>query len=141
MVGGQAADLLCEGRAPDAEALRFVHRHKTAALLQSSVVCGALAARANDATLARIRDYGEAIGLAFQVADDILDVTGDARAMGKAVGKDAAIGKLTYPGVHGLEKARSIARSLCERAHVAVEGLPGSQRLTELASFIVERSR
>ncbi len=140
MVGGQAADLLATGHAADSATLEFVHLHKTAALIRAAVVSGALAARADAQTVSRFRDYGEAIGLAFQVTDDILDVVGNSQAMGKAVGKDAAIGKLTYPGLHGLAHARKIAGALCDRAHRAVDGLPGAGLLCELADFIVARS-
>ncbi len=141
MVAGQAADLAGEDAPADASRLTYIHRHKTAALLSASVRAGALVARAEGDARARIEQYGEALGLAFQVADDVLDVTGTPESLGKTAGKDAQAGKLTYPAVHGLTRSRAIARELADRATKAVAGLAGAGRLADLARYVVERTQ
>jgi geranylgeranyl diphosphate synthase, type II len=140
LVGGQVADMESEGREPDAATVAYIHRAKTGALLRASVVAGGIVASASEAQLTRLRNYGENIGLAFQIADDVLDLTSTAQQLGKTPGKDASVRKATYPAVHGLEASRSMARSLAEQAAADVRDLgPGSRILADLAHFIVER--
>ena len=141
MVGGQWADLLAEGRALDSMELDALHRRKTGALLAASLVMGGLAADAPETAVAALREYGEAIGLAFQIADDILDATQSAATLGKNP-SDAALGKSTYVALHGLEAAEARARAEVARAVGALErvGLE-APRLVALAQFVVARER
>ncbi|WP_334135661.1 polyprenyl synthetase family protein [Tepidimonas sp.] len=141
MAGGQAIDLACVGRRLDRAALEDMHRRKTGALLLASVRMGALAARAPAAVLAAISAYGRALGLAFQIVDDVLDVTGDTAALGKTVGKDAAADKPTYVSLLGLEGARACADALLQQALAALQALsaPRAQGLAQLARWVVQR--
>ena len=142
MAGGQAIDLASVGRALSEEELRRMHRLKTGALLRGSVLmgaaCGACDARVTEA-LAR---YGSAIGLAFQVVDDILDVTADSATLGKTAGKDAANDKPTYVSLMGLERSRAYASQLLQEAEAALDasGLPDSRALSHLARMVVNRA-
>lgn len=140
MAGGQALDLESEKKKIDPEELETLHRHKTGRLLEVSVVSGARLAGANERDLRAIRLYGESIGLAFQIADDILDVEGGADEMGKGTGGDAKKEKATYPSILGLEKSRALASRLAAQA---VEGLKGfdekADPLREIARYIVSR--
>ena len=142
MVGGQTLDILSEGQAVDGAHLELVHRHKTGALIRASLRAGALLAGASPAELEAITAYGEAVGLAFQIADDILNVEGEAAMTGKAVGSDAAKGKATYPSVHGLKEAKARAAALVAEALKALEPLDArADPLRGIARFIVERRR
>src|SRR5487761_180475 len=105
MVGGQVADIEAEGKPVDAAGLEYIHRSKTAALIRASIVAGALAGGASDEDVERLRRFGEAIGWAFQVVDDILDVEESSAALGKTAGKDQAQKKATYPALFGIEKS------------------------------------
>ncbi|OIP76150.1 MAG: farnesyl-diphosphate synthase [Oscillatoriales cyanobacterium CG2_30_44_21] len=117
LVGGQVVDLECEGQLDvTAETLNFIHIHKTAALLKSCVICGALLAGANDTDIARLSTYANSIGLAFQIIDDILDITATSEQLGKTAGKDIAAQKVTYPSLWGLETSRQKAQELVEQA-------------------------
>jgi len=140
MVGGQVADLEAEGRAIQPAELEYIHRSKTAALIRASVVAGAIAGGANDEDVSRLKRFGETIGWAFQVVDDILDVEESSAALGKTAGKDAAQQKATYPSLYGLEKSRQFAKELEARAMAEIEPY-GSRaaRLRELAELIVHR--
>ncbi len=120
LIGGQVADLEAEGRDIDAAGLERLHRAKTGALLAACVRGGALLAGASGADMARLDAYARAIGLAFQVVDDVLDATEDAAHLGKTAGKDAAAGKATYVRVHGLEAARRMAADLLGQAREAI---------------------
>lgn len=142
MVSGQAADLAAEGNpvSHDEPLLSFVHSHKTAALLEASVLCGVDAARVEGEVRGAFETFAEALGLAFQVADDILDIEASADTLGKTPGKDVAAGKLTYPAIHGLEGSKRIARELSDRACDALAGIPGTETLAALARYVVERS-
>jgi geranylgeranyl pyrophosphate synthase len=128
MVGGQAIDLQAAGQAPghavtlDADGLRVMHALKTGALIRASAVSGAIMAGAGDETIAAIDAYGSAVGLAFQIVDDILDVEGDPSSLGKTAGKDAASAKPTYPALFGLDHSRTLAAESLQRAHAALEG-------------------
>ena len=140
MVGGQAADIEYEGGKPTLDAIEFIHTRKTAMPLAAAVAVGAMAAGASEEDRAALAAYGERIGLAFQIADDLLDETGTEEEMGKAVGKDRARGKLTYPAVVGLEEAAARARSLSAEAVASLGSFgEGAWALREVARFIVER--
>lgn len=141
MVGGQAIDLAATGQRVDQDHLERIHRHKTGALISASVQLGALASgQATDRQLAALAAYAEAIGLAFQVQDDILDVTGSTEVLGKQQGSDSLHDKSTYPALLGLEQARGYALQLRDDALQALQNL--DQRadiLRQLAGYIVER--
>lgn len=141
MVGGQAIDLESVGRKIDQAALETMHRHKTGALIEAAVQLGALASgRADAASLDALRRYAEAVGLAFQVQDDILDVESDTTTLGKTQGKDQAHDKPTYPALLGLDAAKTYALTLRDQALAALEGFGGSaDPLRALARYIVER--
>jgi geranylgeranyl diphosphate synthase type II len=140
MVGGQVADLEAEGQRVAPEMLEYIHRSKTAALIRASVTAGALCARANDNEVARLRRFGESIGWAFQVTDDILDVEESSAALGKTAGKDIAQQKATYPAVYGLAKSHEIANDLATRAigELAPYG-ERAARLKSIAEYLVLR--
>ena len=142
MVGGQVADLEAEGRRIDPEMLEYIHRSKTAALIRASVTSGALCAGAPTEDVARLRRFGETIGWAFQVTDDILDVEESSASLGKTAGKDIAQQKATYPAIHGLPRAHEIAQELAARA-VAELGPYGdsANRLREIAEYLVIRRK
>lgn len=141
MVGGQAIDLESVGRRIDQTALETMHRHKTGALIEASVQLGALASgRANADALEALRRYAEAVGLAFQVQDDILDVESDTATLGKTQGKDQAHDKPTYPALLGLDAAKAYALALRDQALAALEGFGDTaEPLRALARYIVER--
>ena len=142
MAGGQAIDLASVGLALDEDALRRMHRMKTGALLQGSVVMGAVCGAPSPAALDALRDYGAALGLAFQVVDDILDVTQDSATLGKTAGKDAAHDKPTYVSLLGLEPSRAYAENLLAQALAALDasGLQNTAALRALAKMVVQRS-
>jgi farnesyl diphosphate synthase len=141
MAGGQAIDLASIGKPLDEHVLRDMHRRKTGALLQGSVLMGAACGDAGAAAWSALSDYGAAIGLAFQVVDDILDVTQESHTLGKTAGKDLHHNKPTYVTVLGLEAARAEAARLRDQAHAALAraALPRAARLSILADKIVER--
>ena len=140
MVGGQVADLEAEGRAIQPAELEYIHRSKTAALIRASLVAGAIAGGADEENVARLKRFGETIGWAFQVVDDILDVEESSASLGKTAGKDAAQKKATYPGLYGLETSRAFAKELESRAMAELEPYgPRAARLRELADLIVHR--
>jgi farnesyl diphosphate synthase len=142
MCGGQAIDLAAVGRQLSVEELEQMHRMKTGALLSAAVRMGAAAGGADTATTAVAEAYGRALGLAFQVVDDILDVEGTAESLGKTAGKDARENKPTYVSVLGLAAARALAGQLHDEALSALAPLGGrARRLRELADFIVGRTR
>lgn len=140
MVGGQMVDIESEGKQVDAETLEYIHRHKTAALIRASVVSGAILAGAEQWQVDILSRYGELTGLAFQIADDLLNVTGDPRKTGKAVGTDAERGKATYPALFGIEASRERAYQLVQEAAQALQ--PFGERaepLRAIAYLVVER--
>jgi geranylgeranyl diphosphate synthase type II len=140
MIGGQVADLEGEGKPPDAQLLETIHRAKTGALLRASLRLGAIYAGAAEEQYAALSCYGEHIGLAFQIVDDLLDVEESSAELGKTAGKDAAQHKITFPAVYGLEASHRMAAEECERAHHSL-ALFGERaaRLHELADHIVHR--
>ena len=140
MVGGQVADLEAEGRRIEPEMLEYIHRSKTAALIRASVTTGALCAGATAEDVARLRRFGESIGWAFQVTDDILDVEESSAALGKTAGKDIAQQKATYPSIYGLARSHEIANDLATRA--IAELAPYAERasrLRDIAEYLVLR--
>ena len=143
LIGGQVADLEAEGREDVTVAdLERLHRAKTGALLRACVVGGGVLGGAGEEDLGRLARFGDAIGLAFQVVDDILDEESDAETLGKTVGKDKADNKPTYPSVMGMAAAKAFARELLGDAREALAGFdPRADRLRELADFIVQRER
>jgi len=141
MVAGQVQDMLSENAEPDEETLRFIHRHKTAALLSASVRIGAILSGAQAGVFEAISTYGDSAGLAFQVVDDILDIVGETEVIGKPRGSDEKKQKLTYPRLYGIEKSRSIAEGLVAGA---IESLRGFGReadpLRGIASYLLSRT-
>lgn len=142
VVGGQWEDLTAEGQPADAAGVEFIHRHKTALLIRAAVRMGAIAAGAPPPTLDAISRYGDAVGLAFQIVDDILNETASAADLGKAVGSDKQRGKQTYVAVHGLAGARASAERLSADAQAVLRPLgPAADRLSALARHMLERTR
>jgi geranylgeranyl diphosphate synthase, type II len=140
MIGGQVVDLEAERTRPDAETLEYIHRSKTAALITASVVSGGIFADANGEEIEYLRRFGQAIGLAFQIIDDILDVTQTSEQLGKTAGKDLASEKATYPALFGLEESRKRAQALLEDAYKSLQNLGSrSETLQNLARFLIER--
>jgi len=142
MAGGQAIDLASVGLPLTEDQLRQMHRLKTGALLHASVVMGASCGNVSDAALASLGRYGEAVGLAFQVVDDVLDVTADSATLGKTAGKDAAHDKPTYVSLMGLERSQQYARDLLAQALAALDDsrLTNTHALRALAHRVVDRS-
>jgi geranylgeranyl diphosphate synthase type II len=140
MVGGQVVDIESEGKTVSADTLEYIHSHKTAALIRASLCAGAVIAGAAPAQLTAIRACGEALGLAFQIVDDILDVEGSSEELGKTAGKDAQQQKATYPAFHGIEASREKARALIADAKKALVPIgPRAAPIQALADFILER--
>jgi geranylgeranyl diphosphate synthase, type II len=141
LIAGQVADLEAEGKRVKRDQLRFIHENKTAAMLKSSVRLGAMSANADAKRLAAITQFGQRLGLAFQVIDDILDVTQTSEILGKSAGKDVAAKKATYPAVIGLQKSRAEARRLTRQAHDSLSIFPegGAETLQAIANYLLER--
>lgn len=142
LVGGQVVDLDCEGKKDTSlETLNFIHRHKTAALLEACVVCGGILAGAANDDVQRLSRYSQNIGLAFQIIDDILDITSTQEELGKSIGKDLAAEKVTYPSLWGIETSRQKAQALIDQAcdDLAPYGQK-AQPLIAIAHFITSRS-
>jgi geranylgeranyl diphosphate synthase type II len=141
LIAGQVADLEAEGRKVKRHQLRFIHENKTAAILKSSVRLGAMSANADAKKLRAVTQFGHGLGLAFQVIDDILDVTQSSEILGKSAGKDIAAKKATYPAVIGLEKSRAEARRLTRQAHDALSVFRDDEAepLHCLANYLLER--
>ena len=140
MVGGQAQDLLSENAEPDPITLAFIHEHKTAALISGSVRMGAILAGAEEEKLERLTRYGEGIGLAFQVIDDILDVEGETEVIGKPKGSDEKKKKLTYTRLYGIEESRRKAKELIDASVSALSVFDGkAEPLRAIARYLYER--
>ena len=140
MIGGQAVDMLSEGKDVDIPTLEYIHTHKTGALIRASVRIGALYAKAGEKRLKALTRYGEYVGLAFQIADDILDITGTQEQIGKDAGSDLKKGKKTFPGFYGIEESRRRAREVAERAIASLREFDRkADPLRELAKYIVTR--
>jgi geranylgeranyl diphosphate synthase, type II len=140
MVGGQVADLEAEGQPVSPEMLEYIHRSKTAALIRASITSGTLCVGAPADDVARLRRFGETIGWAFQVTDDILDVEESSAALGKTAGKDIAQQKATYPAVYGLERSHQIAKELADKGIAELDAYgERASRLRTIAEFLVLR--
>jgi geranylgeranyl diphosphate synthase type II len=142
MIGGQVVDLESEHTHPTAEMLEYIHRSKTAALITASLVSGGLYAGAKDSEIAHLRAFGRAIGLAFQITDDVLDVTQTSEQLGKTAGKDTASEKATYPALFGIEASIAKADALVNEALAELDSFgERADTLKELARFLVERKK
>jgi geranylgeranyl diphosphate synthase, type II len=142
MIGGQVVDLEAEHMRPTPEMLDYIHRSKTAALITASLVCGGLYAGAKDSEVKRLRSFGRAIGLAFQIVDDVLDVTQTSEQLGKTAGKDTASEKATYPALFGIDASVRKADELVNDAFSELDCFGESaETLKELARFLVERKK
>jgi len=142
MVGGQVVDMASEGKDADAGTVRYIHTHKTAALIDASIQAGALIAGGRRNKIESLGRYGEALGLAFQVVDDILDIEGDPKKMGKATGSDIRKKKATYPSVYGLEESRTIAKKLIEEAIDSLRWFGAeAEPLRAIAHYILDRKK
>lgn len=141
LIGGQMADIEAEGKQIDAAAVEHIHRSKTGALIRASVVTGGIIAGASEDQIEKLRAYGERVGLAFQIADDILDVTSTSETLGKTAGKDKAASKATYPALYGLAASEALATLLANEAVDIISSLGISDNvLTEIARFIIARN-
>ena len=142
LVGGQVEDLDCEGKEVDLDTLEFIHTHKTGALLSASVVCGAFIGGADEELVSALRIYAKGIGLAFQIIDDILDVTASSEVLGKTAGKDLIADKTTYPKLLGLNESRKRAKELIGNSKKAMEPWKDKAApLIALADYIIDRDR
>jgi geranylgeranyl diphosphate synthase type II len=142
MIGGQVVDLEAEHAKPDAHTLEYIHRAKTAALITSSLVSGGLYAEAKDSKVAKLRSFGRSIGLAFQIVDDVLDVTQTSEQLGKTAGKDTAAEKATYPALFGVDESLRKADALVDEAFTELKGFgEKAETLKELARYLVERKK
>jgi geranylgeranyl diphosphate synthase type II len=142
MIGGQVVDLEAEHKKPDLATLEYIHRSKTAALITASVVSGGIYADATSADVGRLRVYGQSIGLAFQIVDDVLDLTQTSEQLGKTAGKDAAAEKTTYPALFGIEESIRKADALVGQACVELNEYGEAARtLKDLAHYLVDRKK
>lgn len=140
MIGGEMTDIECEGKAVDLEIVDYIHYHKTAALIEASLLVGAMLAGASEKDMEIIRNYGRSIGLAFQIVDDILDIVSTTEELGKDAGSDVENGKATYPSIVGLEKSRERARELYEESIKVLDGLKcDTSILRSIAAYIITR--
>lgn len=141
MVGGQSLDMINENKDYPIETLRTIHRHKTGSLITCSVLAGAVGAGADEKQLEALKQYGDNIGLAFQIVDDLLDATSTTEQLGKAAGSDAERGKATYPHFYGIEKTRQLALEAVERSTLALADFDDkAEPLRALATYIYTRS-
>jgi len=142
MIGGQVVDLEAEHKKPDLGTLEYIHRSKTAALITASVVSGGVYTGATAADIGRLQTYGQSIGLAFQIVDDVLDLTQTSEQLGKTAGKDAAAEKATYPALFGIEESIRKADALVDQACAQLnEYGEAASTLKDLARFLVERKK
>jgi len=142
MIGGQVVDLEAEHKKPGLATLEYIHRSKTAALITASVVSGGLYAGASVEDIRRLRTYGQSIGLAFQIVDDVLDLTQTSEQLGKTAGKDAAAEKTTYPSLFGIEESIRKADALIDQACAELnEYGSAASTLKDLAHFLIERNK
>ncbi len=140
MLGGQVADVEAEGREIDIDQIEYIHRNKTGALIEVALRIGAMLAGADERTLAIFSSYGSSIGLAFQIVDDILDVVGSKKKLGKNIGSDQRNWKATYPRVIGVEQSRQLAAELIESGKTEIDAIgPNSAVFKYLADFILSR--
>jgi geranylgeranyl diphosphate synthase type II len=141
MVGGQAGDILSEGREPDPKMVHFIHTRKTGALIGASVTVAPVLADVSEDKRERLSTYGEKVGLAFQIVDDILDITGNERDLGKETGSDLQKNKMTYPSLYGIERSKAAAEELIEEAITALVGFgEEAAPLREIADYLSKRT-
>ncbi|HVO82278.1 MAG TPA: farnesyl diphosphate synthase [Terriglobales bacterium] len=142
MIGGQVVDLEAEHSRPNLKMLEYIHRSKTAALITASIVSGGVYAGASEDAVSKLRSFGQSIGLAFQIVDDVLDVTQTSEQLGKTAGKDRAAEKATYPALFGVEESVKKADMLVEKACASLDSFgPSADILKSLAHFLVERKQ
>jgi len=142
MIGGQVVDLEAEQTKPTPEMLEYIHRSKTAALITASLVSGGLYAGAKEGEVRKLRSFGQSIGLAFQIVDDVLDVTQTSEQLGKTAGKDTASQKATYPALFGVEESERKADSLVNKGLAELDSFgQRAETLKELARYLVERKK
>ena len=142
MIGGQVVDLEAEHAKPSLETLEYIHRSKTAALITASVVSGGMYAGATTGQATRLRNFGQSVGLAFQIVDDVLDVTQTSEQLGKTAGKDTAAEKTTYPSLFGIDESLRKADALVDQACAELDEFgPAGSALKDLARFLVERKK
>jgi len=142
MVGGQVVDIQSEGKELSFPLVSFIHTHKTGALIAASVTSGAMLGGGEEQEIQAISSYGQKIGLAFQISDDILNIEGDSREVGKGVGTDAEKGKMTYPSVVGLSRSKEIQKEMVEQAIESLEPFDhGADPLRLIARYIIERKK
>ncbi len=142
MVGGQAVDIQWEGKKADLPVVKFMHIHKTGALITASVASGAILGGADESQIEAITSYGEKIGLAFQISDDILDIEGDSKTMGKQAGADEQKGKMTYPAVLGLNESKRIQSELVQTAVLDLQEFGSrAEPLRQIARYIIKRKK
>lgn len=139
LVGGEIVDVLSEGKVVDRETLEYIHSRKTGALIRASCEIGAVLAGASPAACAALREYGDAVGLAFQIADDVLNETSTPEQIGKSAGSDREREKATYPALFGLDASRKMALEAADRGIAALSGLGATEFLEGLARFSVDR--
>ena len=142
MIGGQVVDLEAEHSKPDLKMLEYIHRAKTAALITASLVSGGLYAGGNQDQISKLRSFGQQIGLAFQIVDDVLDVTQTSEQLGKTAGKDTTAEKATYPALFGIDESLKKADALVLSAFTELDSFGnGGETLKELAQYLVERKK
>ncbi|MGC2323689.1 MAG: polyprenyl synthetase family protein, partial [Terriglobales bacterium] len=142
MIGGQVMDLEAEHTKADSATLEYIHRSKTAALITASVVSGGIYAGGSEGEVGKLREFGRAVGVAFQIADDVLDVTQSSEQLGKTAGKDVASEKVTYPALFGIEESLRKADSLVDSGCAALDSFGArGETLKALARFLVERKK
>lgn len=140
MVGGQTVDIAYEGKAPDPAVVEYIHRHKTGSLIAAAVTSGAILAGGNEEQERSINRYGQQVGLAFQIADDILNVEGDSAIIGKGIGSDKARGKMTYPSVFGITESKRTQEELVDSAIGSLKGFDEkADPLRGIAHYIIRR--
>ena len=142
MVGGQAVDMRWQGTETDLDTVQFIHRHKTAALIKVSAVSGTMLGGAAGPQVEAVSLYGEKVGLAFQISDDILDLESDSETLGKRVGSDVKLGKATYPAVAGVQRSKHIQSKLIDEALAALETFDHrADPLRAIARYVIERKK
>ncbi|MBN2420452.1 MAG: polyprenyl synthetase family protein [Deltaproteobacteria bacterium] len=142
MVGGQALDIMAEGKKIDTSLMETIHEYKTGALLKASVTAGAILGGGSDRDIEYLEEYGKNIGLAFQISDDILDIEGDSKEMGKQTGVDIERGKNTYPSVYGMERSKILLKEIIDNAiDMLSEFKEKAEPLRQIAVYIIERKK
>jgi len=141
MVGGQVVDVESESRDIDLDCLNFIHLNKTAAIIVACMKAGAYLAGADDCKVEKLEAFGRNLGLAFQIADDILDIEGDEKLLGKHIGSDIENDKATYPHILGMERSKEISRDLIAQAKRNIEDFEGKDFLIGLADYVISRNK